>query len=273
MNKIVAIVVTYYPEKSLLLPNVNAFIDYVDKVLIWENTPNNLTDYRYFKENDKIEYCGGGINSISKALNYAWKYAVQNEYDYLLTMDQDSQWVNFAYYLSRTINNPDAPYGIYGPCVNDKIYEEEFYNHDLITSGMLVPVKILNEVNGYNESFRVDGIDTFLCYSVQEKGYGTYSVANCVLKQRFGNFGGTSFARYRFSTYNYPAIRLYEIFKSQIIIMRRFNTDKNYKKAFSIRIRKWPIKILLVENDKWNKLSAIAKGIIAGLFYNTKKMS
>ena len=37
--RILAIVVTYYPEKELLKKNISAFIDHVDKVLIWENTP------------------------------------------------------------------------------------------------------------------------------------------------------------------------------------------------------------------------------------------
>ena len=272
MKKILAIVVTYYPEKELLISNINAFFNRVDKILVWENTLKNADKYRYIQESTKLEYCGDGLNSISRALNYAWKYANQYGFDYLLTMDQDSLWVNFDYFLSRTVNNIYAPFGIYGPCVNDKVYENEFYNHDLITSGMLVPVSILNEIGGYNECFRIDGIDTYLCYSVQEKGYGTYSVANCMLKQRFGDFGGTSFAKFSFSTYNYSSIRLYEIFKSQIIIMRRFKTDANYKKAFRIRIRKWPIKILLAENDKWNKLKAIFKGVKDGLFFNISNL-
>ena len=39
-KRILAIVVTYYPERDLLVRNVEAFIDHVDKVLIWENTPS-----------------------------------------------------------------------------------------------------------------------------------------------------------------------------------------------------------------------------------------
>jgi len=47
-NKILAIVVTYFPEKDLLEKNISAFIDYVDKVLIWENTPEKQRlQYRY----------------------------------------------------------------------------------------------------------------------------------------------------------------------------------------------------------------------------------
>ena len=46
--KILAIVVTYYPEKELLERNVQAFINRVDKVLIWENTPSpDKMSYRF----------------------------------------------------------------------------------------------------------------------------------------------------------------------------------------------------------------------------------
>ena len=101
-TKILAIVVTYYPEKDLLEKNVQAFINQVDKVLIWENTPSpDKLDYRFITH-EKVEYHGDGINSISRALNYAWEYANENGYDYLLTMDQDSFFENFDYYVASS---------------------------------------------------------------------------------------------------------------------------------------------------------------------------
>ena len=103
-SKVLAIVVTYYPEKHLICNNIEAFIDNVDKVLIWENTPQEECNKYRFLVNEKIEYCGDGNNSISKALNYGWKYARENGYNYLLTMDQDSVWVNFPLFLDKTIN-------------------------------------------------------------------------------------------------------------------------------------------------------------------------
>ena len=103
MKKILAIVVTYYPERDLLEKNISAYIEYVDKVLIWENTPEEYKLQYRFVEHKKVEYCGDGINSISHALNHAWKYAIENGYDYLLTMDQDSLWADFSSFLNNTI--------------------------------------------------------------------------------------------------------------------------------------------------------------------------
>ena len=52
--KIVSVIVTFYPEKELLQANISRFIDYVDKVLIWENTPEpHKRSYR-FLFNDKM---------------------------------------------------------------------------------------------------------------------------------------------------------------------------------------------------------------------------
>lgn len=39
MKRILVILVTYKPEEEILKRNIEAFIDYVDKILIWENTP------------------------------------------------------------------------------------------------------------------------------------------------------------------------------------------------------------------------------------------
>lgn len=44
---------------------------------------------------------GGGNLGLSHAYNEAWKYASENGYDYLMTMDQDSHWVGLDAYISQ----------------------------------------------------------------------------------------------------------------------------------------------------------------------------
>lgn len=273
--RVLAVVVTYFPDKDLLKKNVSSFFNYVDKILVWENTPIEKAKEFRCLSNAKIEYCGDGNNSISHALNYAWHYAADNDYDYLLTMDQDSVWDDIGVYFSTTIFNSMAPYGVYGPTIddslNDRSYQDEFHCHDIITSGMLIPVKILNHVGGYNEEFKIDGIDAYFCYSAMNLGYKVYTVKGCILRQQFGNYGFTSFLNHKFTTYNYSASRLFEIYKSQIIIMRRFHVTSEYKRNFwKNRILKWPIKIMLGEQDKLAKMMAICRGTVAGLNYRVR---
>ena len=117
--RILAVVVTYYPEEDLLKNNIAAFIDEVDKVLIWENTPDvEKLQYRYI-DNSKVEYCGDSVNSISRGLNYAWRYAQKEKYDYLLTMDQDSVFLNFQVLKEYALKNKDK-HIILGPWYSKK---------------------------------------------------------------------------------------------------------------------------------------------------------
>jgi len=267
--KILAIVLTYYPEKDVLIKNVTSFADYVDKIILWENTPEkDKNDYR-FVNRENVEYCGNGINSISIALNYALRYANENGYDYLLTMDQDSVWENFGDYINKTIYNASAPLGLYGPCINGESYEEDFHPKELITSGMLAPICVLNKIGGYNELFTIDGIDSWLCCIAKELGYGSYVVCGCNLKQQFGKLHQSSFLWFSFLTLDYPAWRLYEVYKSYVIILRRFKGTVNLKKHFWRNLMgKDLIKIILVEQEKIKKLNYIIRGIKDGLIYN-----
>ena len=70
---VLAVIVTYNPDRELLHKNLDAFVDDVDRLLIWDNTPGTTGHdlYREFDQN-KIVYIGKGNNcGISKALNFA----------------------------------------------------------------------------------------------------------------------------------------------------------------------------------------------------------
>ena len=82
--------------------NIGILLRYVDHILVWENMPK--TDAVRYKvvDSPKIEYVGCGDNvGISRALNFAWEYANDNDYDGILTMDQDSIWDNLGQFLSK----------------------------------------------------------------------------------------------------------------------------------------------------------------------------
>ena len=93
IEKVVAIVVAYNIESEKLLKNIYSYYDFVEKIVIVDNSnkSNNLKDY----ENEKIVYIGLGENlGIARALNEGIKYAIINNFKYALTMDQDSSFNN-----------------------------------------------------------------------------------------------------------------------------------------------------------------------------------
>ena len=264
--KILAIVVTYYPEKELLERNVQAFINRVDKVLIWENTPSpDKMSYRFISH-EKVEYYGDGINSISRALNYAWEYANEYEYDYLLTMDQDSFFENFDYYVDKTIYCLEAPEGIWTPQMNGEEVSEDYEEIDLpITSGMLASVKIVNMIGGWNESYTIASVDDEFFLQAHQCKIKKYKVRDASLIQRFGITQVVSVFGHKLELRNYGPQRLFDIYRNNIILIRKYPKIDYLRKNFFQYWLKAIVLVLLLEEQRFSKTFAIFRGIISGL--------
>lgn len=269
--RLLAVVVTFYPQKDLLDRNIKSFIGCVDKVLIWENTPiTERSQYRFLKH-EKIEYCGDDINSISHGLNYAWRYAGINGFDVLLTMDQDSEFMDFEAYWNTSISYLKSSTCLIGPyvsCHDEKEVPKTLNSIDknahLITSGLLIPVKLLDAIGGYCEDFKIDGVDLDLCIRVRSLGADIIRNSNGLLIQTFG----TPYERKLFGKVfvgaNYGCGRLYEIFYSHVILYKRYQSQLAYS-MLKIYLRHFVPRILLWENEKIQKVMAIIKGIYNGL--------
>ena len=270
MNRILAIVVTYYPEKELLERNVRAFIDHVDKVLIWENTPSpDKLDYRFI-EHEKVEYYGDGINSISRALNYAWEYANDYGFDYLLTMDQDSYFENFGNYVGKTVLNPEAPEGIWTPQINGESVSGDFEEIEIpITSGMLASVKIVNTIGGWNESYTIASVDDEFFLLAHQCKIKKYKVNEASLIQRFGTTQVVTVFGHRMELRNYGPQRLYDIYRNNFILIREYPEIDYLRKNFFHYWLKAIVLVFLFEKQRFSKTAAIFRGIVSGLRYKS----
>lgn len=272
--RILAIVVTYYPEKELLESNVSAFVDEVDKVLIWENTPpSDKKDYRFI-QHAKVEYCGDGVNSISHGLNYGWQYAKDHGYDYLLTMDQDSLLENFAC-MKQDAESHCYDKAIIGPLIN-KVKDEKgsdgdnhtFEVENLITSGSLIPIEVLNTLGGYDERLSIDGLDTDLSYRAKANGILLLRFEGCNLIQRFGEPVVRSFCGKEYHISMYSPKRLRSILKAHVYLIRKHKNMSRDVKRYILRhyVVDKTKEIILFENQKMRKLFSLYDGIIEGLF-------
>lgn len=271
MNKILAIVVSYFPDKELLQKNIRAFIEDVDMVLVWENMPQTQSpQYRVVEDNPKIAYVGVGENKgIAFALNYAWHYAVEHGYQYLLTMDQDTVWHHFHEYVGATVLNENAPKGIWGPGVISEGKELFEKTNFIITSGTLIDVGFIQTMGGYPD-YLVDGIDNDICCRAISQDIPIYTINNCFIEQTCGVPEVKHFLGGTFEVHNYPPKRLYGIYRNHIISFRKYPKTERLRKDWMREWMKYRLCFVLLEKDKFRKLFAIIRGIIAGLTYKIK---
>lgn len=272
-KKILVVVVTYYPEKDLLERNIQAYIDFVDKVLVWENTPeNDKLKYRHISH-EKVEYCGDGVNSISRALNYAWRYADRNGYDYLLTMDQDSLFEDFRSYLGKTVYCEEAPEGIWTPPINNEETSTDYEEINMpITSGMLASVRIINLIGGWNEYFTIDSVDDEFFLQAYKCNVRKYRVKGVSFIQRYGSPNTVKWMGHTLVLRNDGPKRLYSIYKNKLMLIRRYPDVKYLRDEF---FHYWPKVILLVllfEKDKFSKVWAIIRGLASGFSYKVQNL-
>lgn len=272
--KILAIVILYYPDLDVLRENLEAFMRHVETTMIWDNSPKEISamnekHVKSFLSN--VLFQGNGHNlGISSGLNKAWEYAKHNQYDVLLTMDQDSLFCDFESYLQRVLGFWKSE-GLCAcgptPNLNRNIVLGEFNQEPhLITSGMLIPVSLLNDCGGYCQDFKIDGIDIELCYKLKEYGYKSYIDNKSNLIQRFGQQEKRKLPILGEKTFsNYNKDRLYGIFRNHIIVWRRYHYPRRLAKLiFYEYFTTYVIKDVFFGKGKREKLRAVFKGIIDG---------
>lgn len=274
--KLLAIAVTYNPDLILFKKSLESYLPWVDKCLIWQNSDEELDILMDGLDCGKIEYAGDKTNKgISTALNYAWKYASEHGYNYILTMDQDSVFTDFSKYknFAESIFKKDVC--ILGPWYYTPIHDISpdaiLERNQIITSGMIVPICILDNIKGYCADFSVDGIDIDLCVKASMAGFKIFQSQAHILEQRFGTQYKEKVLGRTFSGPGYSPKRLYGIFRNYTIIYRKYGHPEFVRKWIHWYLRNFIPNIIFAETDKMSKLIAICRGLVDGCLFKTDK--
>jgi len=219
--KIAAIVIVYHPKKDEFLYNLSTYYGAVDKVLVWLNSEDFwVRECEYGKD---LIFMGEGKNEyMAKPLNSAIKWCMENGYDYLLTMDQDSSWVNCHEYVSWVKENHRDTVAIYAPDVNGQSKEwttgtEEQNFNSVITSGSLCNVAIADRLGGFREDYQIYWIDEEYCQWARKNGYEIIVLPKYTIQQCFGNSSKT---KWGFYTLNYSPKVYYFLVRNSMWLER-----------------------------------------------------
>lgn len=271
--KILSIVITYYPNEKDLLENIKQYIQYVDKLILWENTPSedNIRSVGNFDQfYDKIIRMSTGKNEgISYPLNRAVEYGLSNGYTHLLTMDQDSYWTDFNLFISQINSMPENVLA-FCPQVSG-IYKLDSGNMDIkvmdecITSGSIYNLTLCKKLGPFREDFFIDAVDLEYCYRGIIHGYSTIMLSNGLLKHKLGN-PIKIFNRWSITDYN--DFRTFHIIRNHIWTWRIYPKIFSKKRFIIKQIILRSLHVIFSEDNKIIKLSAIFNALLAGLKKN-----
>lgn len=281
-NKVCASIITYNIDEKII-EVVNSIINQVDNVVIVDNGSNSKTieilNELSRKEKIKIVFNDENIG-IAKALNRGIKYAEENGFEWILTLDHDSICEESMIYNMFTAiedYNPKHQIAILTPKVfeiNKKEFISQKYNaeylysevDDCIQSGSLIKIDTFKKIGLFNEKLFIYHVDFDFCQRIFQQGLKIIQCNNALLYHEEGykihkNIFGIS-VYYN----NYSSIAIYYITRNTIYM------SKKYSITYIKRIIKEFVHIILFDTSRKEKIKYLIKGLKDGLFNKYGKL-
>lgn len=272
--KILGVIVLYFPDIDTVINNIKSFITGIDFLLVWDNTPSekfniNIEEKLIKEFGDKIIYKSECKNlGIGYALNQGISIADKVKCNYVLTMDQDSCWDNFNFYKNNVIRQNKL--AIYCPNKRKITYINDVKFDYAMQSGSFYPLDVFKKIGVFKSEYFIDAVDTEFCLRAKKNGIPTICIGNSLLYHNLGN----PIKRMGISSLNYPPFRTYHIVRNHVWMWREYRNFVPFslkKQILMTYIINRFIKIILLENNKCEKLKSLVKGLYHGLTYKIEK--
>ena len=276
MIKLAACVVLYNPDDTIF-ENILTYGNYVDKLIVIDNSlkkNNFLIDKLNEIFESKLIYINNNDNlGIATALNQACDKAIELQFKWILTMDQDSSFINFDHYKKclekvQNVNNvallaantDKEGYSNFDKNDCSCNYREDKFS--VITSANIVNLEYFEEIGRFNDKLFIDMVDYDYCLRINIKKFKILYFPDVFVEHKLGevHLRTNIFTRKKKYKTEHNAQRAYYIARNSLYL------SKNYGKYFPKEFGMLHIlnivfihdvtKILLYEIDKWNKLKA-----------------
>lgn len=270
--KILAVIVTYNPEIGHLKLFLETLSKQIDFVLVYDNNSQNFRDFASTQFPQNVIFHSSPVNKgLPTHYNAAIQYGLENGFDYLLILDQDSTFdENF---LDEYRKHLDKDFLCLVPFLvhNNSDYEKSYptktkntcdYVKRSINSGTLIDLhKLPNDIR-FDEDLFIDCVDFDFFGKIRKFVLKVLRVNSAKLRISLGNINRTG----PFFLYNYSPFRLEKQTRDRVIFLRKHPIS-----VFSLWLFLFTLfcdaKAILFEKERLRKIKAIAKGFKEGLFF------
>lgn len=272
MDKVYAGIVTYNPEISLLEKNIKSIKEQIESVLIVDNASNNVTEIKALADTYGIQIEENDRNlGIAAALNQLMKYGSDRDYQWMISLDQDSVCPPNYWGKIKEFRNVLPKVGIVGPVIRDREIGIVGHNpkgkfgvvNTCITSGACILLKAWEEVGGYDEKMFIDSVDFEFCYRVRKAGYSVIQTQDVVLEHSLGNSRIVKIGFVKYRVTERSAFRYYYIAQNEIYYPKKHKLYFHFIRG-NIRNIKHILNIMLFEDSKKEKIDAVLRGWKSG---------
>lgn len=261
--RVLAVVVTFFPNAECLLSLLDQLRRQCQEVLVVDNTPAD-NDIVFTASREMLAGAGncrlcrlGWNMGIAAALNVGIDVALAEGFDYVLLSDQDSlpvpDMVTGLVRSERNLAAQGQTVGAVGPLIRDLVTSQDypfqapipgklFYGHrfpsadephvassSIITSGMLIPAAALKAVGNMLDELFIDHVDVEWCHRAIARGYLLFGTGGAVLFHRMGDDNLRVWYRGWRRVSAYGPFRLYFRFRNFIHLLRMSHVPAAWK--------------------------------------------
>ncbi|MCD6026049.1 MAG: rhamnosyltransferase [Solimicrobium sp.] len=245
-QNVIAVVVTYEPELNAVGHLLNVLSEQVNSVVMVDNGSKfDLEGWNSGRGLRSVNLIGLGKNcGIAKAHNIGIEWAKNRGAQFVLLMDQDSiPAINMVEKLLSAISTLEAE-GKAVACVGPFYTDPRNATHSpfvrmermksrripcssstplipvdfVISSGCLIPMKVLNAVGGMLDVLFIDYVDVEWGMRARRDGYQSYGVFDAKMEHNLGNepirFFGLVFS-------SHSPLRNYYIFRNRVYLLKQ----------------------------------------------------
>lgn len=191
MQNVAGVVILYFPDETIV-ENITSYSDKLGKLYIIDNSPQKTKLVQALSANPGIMYVHDGENKgIAKRLNDAAKLAINDGFEWLLTMDQDSYFDKknidkyFNYVSNYKHKSMTAMFGVEFETQKTAPEKPEEVSY-LITSGSMLNLRLFHEVGQFDEQLFIDEVDLEYCFRAITKGFSIIKLPFIFLTHHLG---------------------------------------------------------------------------------------
>lgn len=289
-----AIVVTFNPERDVLLREFELLAPQVDKIWLVDNASHQplaawVSGLPWAGQLELVQMPAN--LGLGAAQNAGIQSARAAGASHVLILDQDSEPMPDM--VSRLLAASDrlqsdgvrvaAVAPVYADCATGPasgfvrlgwleykkqtaLSGQEMVEADfVISSGSLVPVNVLDDIGRMDESLFIDHVDTEWCLRAQSKGYRLFGVPGARMVHTLGDRRTRIwFLRWRNVPYHSP-FRYYYIMRNGLLLQRRSYIPLKWKTAELYRAVRMLLYYGLFGSERSECLKAMLNGIADGL--------
>lgn len=272
------VVVLYNPDNTVI-HNINTYVNELEKLYVVDNSDiKNYTLIKQLKLINNIEYMNNhGNKGIAYGQNRAARKALKENFQWLLTMDQDSTATKtmLSILIEYIEKHNTVNIGIVSAYQRNRlekypgIVTEYQQVLETMSSGNMLNLAVYEKIGRFKEKLFIDMVDYEYCLRLNKNGFKIIVANKAVLEHNLGDIKVINNA----VLYSHNPERLYYYVRNNLYVLNQYKDDfpswiRNRKK-FLFQLY---IKTFLYETQKIKRLYYFGKGYVDYIFKKYGKL-